>query len=161
LPGEVYTEEGATRAALADAAPRHGVLHLAAHGAARLDNPVFAHVQLADGQLSATDVFNLDLRGALVVLSACETGRYAIRGGDEPVGLVRGFLYAGAKALVQSLWRVEDGATARLMGRFYRALRAGVPPGAALRAAQRALLAEYPEHPYRWAPFQLIGDGGA
>jgi CHAT domain-containing protein len=130
LPGEVLAEERATRAALAEAVSRHGLLHLAAHGAARLDNPAFAHVQLADGQLSAAEIFNLDLRGALVVLSACETGRYAVRGGDEPVGLARGFLYAGAKALVQSLWRVEDGATARLMARFYDALGAGERPGA-------------------------------
>lgn len=160
LPGAVLAEEAATRDALTAAAPHYGIIHLAAHGAARLDNPAFAHVQLADGQLSATDIFNLDLRGALVVLSACETGRYAVRGGDEPVGLARGFLYAGARALVQSLWRVEDGATARLMGHFYGALRAGDTPATALRAAQRALLVEYPEHPYHWAPFQLIGAGG-
>lgn len=161
LPSATLTEAGATRDALVAAAPHHGIIHLAAHGAARLDNPAFAHIQLADGQLSAADIFNLDLRGAIVVLSACETGRYAIRGGDEPVGLARGFLYAGARALVQSLWRVEDGATARLMGQFYRALRDGTAPGAALRGAQRALLDDYPEHPYRWAPFQLLGAGGA
>lgn len=161
LPGEVLAEHEATRAALTAAAPHYGTIHLAAHGAARHDNPAFAHIQLADGQLSATDIFNLDLRGALVVLSACDTGRYAVRGGDEPVGLSRGFLYAGAQALLQSLWRVEDGATARLMGQFYGALRAGESPATALRAAQRTLLAEYPDHPYHWAPFQLIGAGGA
>ncbi len=161
LPAESYTEERATRSAIAAAAPRHSVIHLAAHGEARLDNPAFAHLRLADGQLSMVDVFNLDLRGALVTLSACETGRSVVVGGDELVGLSRGFLFAGASTLVQSLWRVEDGSTADLMGCFYRGLRAGQTKGAALRTAQRELLAAKGAHPYHWAPFQLIGDHGS
>jgi CHAT domain-containing protein len=136
------------------------VVHVAAHGEARLDNPAFAHLKLADGQLSMVDVFNLELHGALVTLSACETGRSAVMGGDELVGLSRGFLYAGAATLVQSLWRVEDGSTAELMGRFYAALCTGRPKGEALREAQLALLAADSAHPYSWAPFQLIGDRG-
>ncbi len=160
LPGESYVEHEATRDALAAAASRHAVLHLAAHGEARLDNPTFAHLKLADGQLGTVDVFNLDLDGALVVLSACETGRSVVTGGDELIGLSRGFLHAGAATLVQSLWRVEDGSTARLMADFYRALRAGRSKGAALREAQLALLAAGEAHPYYWAPFQLIGDNG-
>jgi len=158
LGGRGLVEAEATRAALAAAAGRHGVLHLAAHGEARLDNPTFAHVKLADGPLTTADVFNLPLEGALVVLSACESGRAAVHGGDELVGLTRGFLYAGAAALVQSLWRVEDGSTARLMGRLYRALDGGWSASAALREAQLASLDET-RQPFLWAPFQLVGDG--
>jgi CHAT domain-containing protein len=160
LPGESYHEEAATRAALVEAASRHGVVHLAAHGEARLDNPVFAHIRLADGQLSTADVFNLGLDGALVTLSACESGRSAVTGGDELIGLSRGFLHAGASTLVQSLWRVEDRSTACLMRRFYRALGDGRPKDAALRLAQLDLLGSGASHPYFWAPFQLVGDGG-
>jgi len=162
LPGTCLVEEQATRDALIAAAPRHHILHLAAHGEARLDNPTFAHLRLADGQLSASDVFNLALDGALVTLSACETGRATVVGGDELVGLSRGFLFAGAVTLVQSLWRVEDASTARLMTHFYHALRAGQHRGAALREAQLALLHEggHAGHPYFWAPFQLVGASG-
>lgn len=160
MPGECYVEAAATRAAVMAAAPRHGVLHLAAHGEARLDNPAFAHLKLADGQLSTVDVFNLSLDGALVTLSACETGRTVVTGGDELIGLSRGFLYAGASSLVQSLWRVADGSTAELMSGFYRGLRAGSGKGAALREAQLELLAAGRRHPYHWAPFQLVGDSG-
>jgi CHAT domain-containing protein len=160
LPGEMYLEEAATRSATIAAAPRHRVIHLAAHGEARLDNPTFAHLQLADGQLSVIDVFNLQLHGALVTLSACETGRTTVTGGDELIGLSRGFLYAGAATLVQSLWRVEDRTTARLMGDFYRHLGRGASKGAALRAAQCAALDAHGAHPWYWAPFQLIGDAG-
>jgi CHAT domain-containing protein len=162
FPGACYVDEHATRAALEDAAAIHGVLHLAAHGEARLDNPVFAHLRLADGQFSTVDVFNLPLDGALVTLSACETGRSVVAGGDELIGLSRGFLFAGAATVVQSLWRVEDGSTSRLMGWFYQALRDGRSKGAALREAQLTLLGD-PNgvtHPYFWAPFQLLGAGG-
>ena len=160
LPGECFTEEAATRSAVIAAAPRHRILHLAAHGEARIDNPTFAHLKLADGQLSMVDIFNLGLRGALVTLSACESGRSVVTGGDELIGLSRGFLYAGTSTLIQSLWRVEDGSTAELMARFYRALGGGQSKGAALREAQLALLGSKGVHPFYWAPFQLIGDSG-
>jgi CHAT domain-containing protein len=158
LGGQCYAEGEATRARLIEQAPRYDQIHLAAHGEARLDRPEFAHLKLADGQLSMTDVFNLSLDGALVTLSACETGRSVVTGGDELIGLARGFLYAGAATLVQSLWRVEDGSTARLMERFYGRLQQGAPAGTALRQAQLDLLGEGAP-PYVWAPFQLVGDG--
>jgi CHAT domain-containing protein len=158
MPATCYVEAEATRDRLAGA-PGHAVVHLAAHGEARLDNPTFAHLKLADGQLGVADVFNLRLDGALVTLSACETGQNAVAGGDELVGLSRGFLYAGASTLVQSSWRVEDRSTSRLMARFYRALSAGRPKGAALREAQLALLDDGAA-PYLWGAFQLIGDFG-
>ncbi|HEX5416656.1 MAG TPA: CHAT domain-containing protein, partial [Chloroflexota bacterium] len=147
----------ATRDALAGAASGYPVLHLAAHGESRPDNPAFAYLKLADGQLSAADAFSLELDGALVTLSGCETGRSVVAGGDELIGLSRGFLHAGAATLVQSLWRVDDGSTARLMERFYQNLRIGRTKGAALREAQLASLAEESAQPYFWAPFQLVG----
>jgi CHAT domain-containing protein/tetratricopeptide (TPR) repeat protein len=160
MPAECYLEEAATRSALSTAAPRHAILHLAAHGEARLDNPTFAHLRLADGQLSPADVFNLDLRGALVVLSGCETGRVTVRGGDELIGLSRAFLHAGTSTLVQSLWRVEDGTTTILMRQFYNGIAQGKPKGTALREAQLVMLHDHNGAPYFWAPFQLVGDYG-
>ncbi len=160
FPGDSYVEERATLVNVTDAAPRHGVLHLAAHGEARLDNPSFAHLKLADGRLTPADIFGLNLGGALVTLSACETGRSVVAGGDELIGLSRGFLHAGAATLVQSMWRVDDGSTASLMGHFYRSLRAGRTKGAALREAQLALLESGASHPFLWAGFQMIGDSG-
>jgi tetratricopeptide (TPR) repeat protein len=157
--GTCYLEHEATRDRVLSEAPRKDIVHLAAHGEARLDNPLFAHIALADGQLSMVDVFNLRLDGALVTLSACETGRSAVVGGDELVGLSRGFLFAGAATLVHSLWRVDDGSTARLMQCFYGELMTGASPGAALRKAQCSLLSEG-RHPHLWAAFQLVGRDG-
>jgi CHAT domain-containing protein len=95
----------------------------------------------------------------LVTLSACETGRAHIAARDELIGLGRGFLYAGAGALVVSLWRVGDEIALPLMRHLYAALCAGASKARALQAAQVAMLAADPElHPALWGPFQLIGD---
>jgi CHAT domain-containing protein len=131
------------------------VLHLACHGHFRPDNPLFSALRLADGWLTVQDMEAVRLRCRLVTLSACETGVSAIAPGDELLGLVRGFLSAGAQHLLVSLWTVDDAATTSLMQTFYRSFCAGAHPATALQTAQRALLAEYP-HPFFWSPFVLL-----
>ena len=79
-----------------------------------------------------------------------------VEAGDEPFGLVRGFLAAGAGAVAASLWQADDGATSMLMERFYEIFNSGVSASEALRAAQISLRSRLP-HPYFWAPFVLIG----
>jgi CHAT domain-containing protein len=104
-------------------------------------------------------LLQLDLSYELVTLSACETGRARPSGGDELIGLGRGILYAGAGALVASLWQVADHSTLSLMDSFYHHLAQGESKAAALRQAQCAALAGSPElHPAFWGAFQLIGD---
>ena len=153
---EVLTDRQATLSALREKAPDCGVLHLACHGMFRADNPMFSALKLHDGWLTAADVVELDLGGALVTLSACESARNQVLAGDELVGLVRGFLGAGAATLVATLWLVQDDTTSWLMERWYAQLRTGIERAAALRNAQLALKEKLP-HPYYWAPFVLIG----
>lgn len=153
---EVLTDRQATLSALREKAPDCGVLHLACHGMFRADNSMFSALKLHDGWLTAADVIELDLGGALVTLSACESARNQVLAGDELVGLVRGFLGAGAATLVATLWLVQDDTTSWLMERWYAQLRTGVERAAALRNAQLALKEKLP-HPYYWAPFVLIG----
>jgi len=153
---EVRVGEEATMAALRAEAPGRGSLHLACHGLFRADNPMFSSLKLQDGWLTAADVMSLDLDGALVVLSACESGRNEVVEGDEILGLTRAFLRAGAATLVVSLWLVQDETTAELMGIWYERLRKGEGRAASLRAAQLEIKARYP-HPYYWAPFVLTG----
>jgi CHAT domain-containing protein len=117
---------------------------------------MFSALKLHDGWLTAADVIGLDLGGALVTLSACESARNQVLAGDELVGLVRGFLGAGAATLVATLWLVQDDTTSWLMEKWYAQLRTGVERAAALRNAQLALKEKLP-HPYYWAPFVLIG----
>ena len=163
----VYNE-AATAALLREVAPLCPIVHIAAHGLFRLDAPNFSSIKLADRQLSTIEVFNLDLSAcSLVTLSACETGRASIGGGDEVIGLGRGFLYAGAASLLPTLWKVDDASSAELMEIFYQALLSGYTKAAALASAQRSFLQRtrssgrsYHLHPYFWAAFQLIGDAG-
>lgn len=152
----VLAGEQATEAAFRRHAPDADVIHLASHAVFREDNPLFSAIRLADGWLSLYDLYNLRLRASLVTLSACETGVSNVLGGDELVGLARGFFQAGTASLVVSLWAVDDASTATLMQRFYAHLDAGHGPAAALRAAQIELRRAYP-HPYFWAPFLAIG----
>ena len=132
------------------------VLHLACHGRFSAENPLASGLKLADRWLTVRDVYGLRLRASLVTLSGCDTGRTVVGGGDELVGLMRGFFAAGAASLLISLWTVNDESTAELMTRFYDAWRGGATKPAALRSAQRALLATRP-HPVFWAPFLLGG----
>jgi tetratricopeptide (TPR) repeat protein len=153
---EALLDADATIAALRERAPRADVIHLACHGQFRPDSPLFSSLKLGDGWLTVRDAYTLDVAAGLVTLSACETGVSAVAPGDELLGLVRGFFYAGAPTLLLSLWTVDDEATAELMTDFYTTLRAGARPAAALRAAQLRQMSERP-HPFFWSPFVLTG----
>jgi len=148
------------RRATRKAIERHGrnarFLHLAAHGVFREDAPAFSGLRLADGWLRLFEVYGLRLGAELVTLSACDTGLDKVLGGDELLGLCRGFLYAGTPTVVASRWRVDDESTAELMRRFYENLREGRSPASAIRAAGLAVRERH-EHPYYWAPFVVLG----
>ncbi|HZD10862.1 MAG TPA: CHAT domain-containing protein [Candidatus Binatia bacterium] len=163
--GQTIVEENATRQAVLQAAPGARLLHIAAHGDFRPDNPLFSGIALDDGWLTTLDIFNLRLQASLVTLSACQTGRNVVAGGDELLGLMRAFIYAGAASLLLTLWAVEDRSTARLMDAFYRNLQQGQAKAEALQSAQRQFILEsgngFQAHPYYWAPFFLVGATGS
>lgn len=150
----VMLGSGATSAKLREQLPGPAVLHLACHGIYRPGNPLFSALRLADRWVSAAEILDLDLGGALVTLSACESGRPA-RDGAEPIGLAWSFLAAGASGVVVSQWPVDDDATATLMSAMYANLSAGSGPAEALQQAQLSVAAISP-HPYRWAPFVYV-----
>ncbi|HEY7816720.1 MAG TPA: CHAT domain-containing protein, partial [Vicinamibacteria bacterium] len=146
---------------------RYRIIHLAAHGLLNESRPQFSGLVVSrphgpsseDGLLQAYEIFNLELRAQLVVLSACETGLGKEIDGEGIVGLTRAFLYAGASAVVVSLWKVADASTAELMVRFHEHLSgADRSRSEALRRAQLDLIESGPfAHPYYWAPFVLVG----
>ena len=94
------------------------------------------------------------------MLSACQTALGKQVKGEGLVGLVRGFMYAGSKRVVASLWKVDDEATAELMKIFYRGmLKEGMRPAAALQAAKVEMSRDKRWHsPYYWAAFELQGE---
>lgn len=136
------------------------VIHLAVHGIFDPESPLNSALLLAsdkdnDGILRAGDLYNLSLNADLVTLSACETALGKVTTGDDVVGFTRGFLYAGARSLVSSLWQVDDQATRDLMVNFYTNL-SKMTKDEALKQAQLKVKEQYP-HPYYWAAFLLTG----
>jgi CHAT domain-containing protein len=148
---------------------KYRYVHFATHGYLDSEQPGLSAIVLSlvdeagkpqDGFLRAREIYNLKLPAELVVLSACETGLGKEVRGEGLVGLTRGFMYAGARRVVVSLWNVNDKATAELMARFYRGmLQDKKTPAAALRAAQVAMLADKQRpSPYYWAAFVMQGE---
>jgi CHAT domain-containing protein/Tfp pilus assembly protein PilF len=148
---------------------QYRIVHFATHGLLDSAHPelsglVFSMVDKKgrpqNGFLELQDIYNLNLPADLVVLSACETGLGKEISGEGLVGLTRGLKYAGASRVVASLWRVSDVGTAELMAAFYTSMeKDGLPPAAALRAAQIKLLKQKRwSDPYYWAAFQIQGE---
>ena len=148
---------------------QYQIIHLATHGLLDPVNPELSGIVLSlfdqkgksqDGFLRLHDIFNLNLPAELVVLSACETGLGKEVKGEGLVGLTRGFMYAGSKRVVVSLWSVNDVATSEVMAKFYqKMLQQGQNPVSALRAAQLEMWkSQQWQSPYYWAAFTIQGD---
>jgi tetratricopeptide (TPR) repeat protein len=155
IPGSrLLAGDAATSAAVRRGLPGPAALHIACHGLYRPENPLFSSLRLSDRWVTSAEIMELDLGGALVTLSACESGRPA-DDTAEPVGLAWAFLAAGATGAVVSQWIVQDDATADLFRVFYTRLASGATPSVALREAQLATAEDHP-HPYFWAPFSYV-----
>ena len=160
----------ANRAMVTDARlSDYRIVHFATHAFINNQYPDLSGVVLSlvdekgkpqNGFLRLYDIYNLKLNADLVVLSACQTALGKEIKGEGLVGLTRGFMYAGSPRVVASLWRIDDRATADVMRRFYEAmLKDGLPPAAALRAAQISMLRDKRwQSPHFWAAFTLQGE---
>jgi len=148
---------------------QYRVIHFATHGFVDYQHPELSGLVLSmvdekgnpqDGFLRMHDIYNLKLPVDLVVLSSCNTGLGKEVKGEGLIGLTRGFMYAGARGVVASLWKVDDDATAELMKQFYAGMfQKGLTPAAALREAQLALRSHKRwESPYYWAAFVIQGE---
>jgi len=130
--------DDATAAEVAGELPKFRVVHLATHGIVDAQSPWRSAIMLANGdQLSVSDLMGLALNADLVVLSACSSGTGELTRGEEVLGLARGLLAAGARAVIVSLWDVYDVPTRALMVELHRLLQTRLTPAEALRAAQR------------------------
>ena len=145
------------------------IVHFATHGVFNNDDPGLSGIILSlfdkggqpqDGFLRLHDIYGLQLPAELVVLSACNTALGKPVKGEGLVGIVRGFMYAGAKRVVASHWKVDDEATGALMGRFYvEMLKQNRSAAAALRQAQLAVREQQRwQSPFYWAAFVLQGE---
>jgi tetratricopeptide (TPR) repeat protein len=122
----------ATKQALMEVLTRAGehvsVLHLATHGTFDNDDALNSTIELAGSgdasRFTARDIMRGNFPVELVTLSACESGRTRVLSADEPIGLTRAFLTAGASAVLATLWFTDDLSTRLIVERFYDALQA-------------------------------------
>jgi CHAT domain-containing protein/Tfp pilus assembly protein PilF len=144
-------------------------VHFATHGFLNAAHPELSSIVLSlvnhqgieqDGFLWANEVYNLRLPVEMVVLSGCRTGLGKEIKGEGLVGMTRGFMYAGSKRVLVSLWDISDESSADLMARLYQAmLKDHKTPAAALRAAQIEIMKDKRwQAPYYWAAWVLQGE---
>jgi CHAT domain-containing protein len=151
-------------------AERFGILHLGTHAEMNATDPMYSRLVLskdgagvdpdADGYLHAYEIYELDLRAQLAVLTACRTG--SGRHDEEGVrSLGYSFAYAGCPSLVMSLWDIDEQVSSAIITRFYALLADGMPKHKALRQAKLEHLEQAGEElllPYYWAGLVLVGD---
>ena len=145
---------------LKNKASSYDVLHFATHATFDNDKPFNSSLLLAsdgsnDGRLTVEEIYQLQLKPSLVVLSACDTGLGKYSAGDEVIGFYRAFMYAGAKSIIATLWPVSDEATSFLINEFYQSLKKN-SLGESLKMAQLKTKEKYP-NPANWGGFVLVG----
>jgi CHAT domain-containing protein len=144
------------------------ILHFATHGIIDALHPEMSGLILSlidrrgrqqDGYLRLGDVYKLKLSADLVVLSGCNSALGKDLESEGIIGLPRGFLYAGARSVIASLWKVDDAAAAEFMKGLYERIQRGESPSSALRGAQLKMLhGRRWSEPFYWAAFVLQGD---
>lgn len=145
------------------------LLHFATHGILNSEAPELSGILLSmvdhkgkaqDGFLQLHEIYNLHLPVEVVVLSACQTALGKEIKGEGLFGLTRGFMHAGARQVVSSLWKVDDSATAELMELFYKEMLTNKrSPAAALQIAKLDLRKRKRwQNPFYWAGFIIQGD---
>jgi CHAT domain-containing protein len=164
-PSVALLNAAASPDAIRTAAQRARVVHFACHTQVNNRSPYDSALVLwspgdDSGLLRAIDIMGQwQLRADLAMLSACDTNAGVLRRHEGVYGLARAFLFAGARSVGATLWKIDDAATYRLMEAFYTRYLAGAPKDESLQRAQLTLLRD-PQYrdPYFWSGLVLIGD---
>jgi CHAT domain-containing protein/tetratricopeptide (TPR) repeat protein len=193
FPGSEFLDEAFIFPTLRDNLSGNKILHIATHGKFESGRPENSFLLSGTGEELKIDQIqtlqNYMKDTHLVVLSACETALGGVDAdGIEMSGISFYFLTNGAKAVIASLWLVNDASTSQLMQQFYQNLSTGkMTKAQALREAQIAMIQDSKiqsgdvnrssvnytpgqsrnsesishnlSHPYYWSPFILIGNG--
>jgi len=171
LQAKVMVGGDASEQGFRAAAKDYGILHLGTHAEVNATSPMYSRLVLskdgqgvdaeADGYLHAYEIYELDLRAQLAVLTACETGSGKNDAGEGVRSLGYGFAYAGCPSLVVSLWSIDEKVSAEIIARFYENLADGMPKHMALRQAKLDHINNAPDElalPFYWAGMVLVGD---
>ncbi|MBL7727658.1 MAG: CHAT domain-containing protein, partial [Dinghuibacter sp.] len=159
---QVYEHKDALAGTFMYNAGQAGIVHIASHAFAGTSDTVSPRIEFADSSISLEKIYALRLHNRLVVLSACKTGIGELVAAEGALSLARGFYYAGAKNVVNSLWATDDESAGAIFTSFYKHVRATGSIDLALSLARREYLNHTPPEkhsPYYWAALVCIGDG--
>jgi CHAT domain-containing protein/Tfp pilus assembly protein PilF len=145
------------------------ILHFATHSLANDEIPELSGIFLSKfnkngetvpGALRLQDIYNLDINAELIILSSCNSAVGKDVSGEGLISLSRGFMSAGAKSVVGSLWKIDDQATAEMMKYFYTfIIYDKMNLSEALRTAKLKMSEQKKwRSPYFWSGFVLQGE---
>jgi CHAT domain-containing protein len=166
--GRAFLGEDASEETFKSESPGYDIIHLAMHTLVDDSRPAFSKMLFAegiegsnDGMLNTYEVYSLSLNAMMVVLSSCNTGSGLLVSGEGILSLARGFLYAGSRSAVMSMWEVEDVASSEVIHSFYKNMRSGQTKSSALRSSRLKYLrtaSQEKSHPYYWSALVIYGD---
>ena len=169
---DLYAEEQAQEAVFKQLAADYRILHFGTHAEVNNQSPLQSRLFFAkaladdtlnvdDGYLYAYEIYAMQLRAELAVLTACETGTGAWRNGEGVISLAHSFMHAGCASVVMSLWKIDEKASAEIIAGFYEFLAKGKSKSTSLQASKLRWIERNGErlaHPYYWAGLAIIGD---
>lgn len=172
VASDFYVEQKADESAFKKAAPNYRFLHLGTHAEVNNQSPLQSKLFFAkmlpadstyqdDGYLHAYEIYAMQLKAELAVLTACETGNGSYQHGEGIMSLANSFMHAGCSSVIMSLWKIDDKTSSSIITEFYKLLSEGKSKSEALRLAKLDYLKKANSdmsNPYFWAGLALIGD---
>ncbi len=165
--GKIFSGDQASIKSFNSEVSKYGLLHFATHASANDEYPDYSYLAFSNDStfsnlLYVKDLYNYQINADLVTLSACQTGIGKLQKGEGMLSLARAFNYAGASAIVTTLWKINDQSTSEIMTNFYKNLSEGLSKKEALRQAKLAYLESNEDlllsHPYYWSGIVLTGN---
>jgi len=173
IGGELYIKEDAMESVYKNRAKSFNILHLAMHTLINEDSPgysklifsVTSEVDKEEGYLNTYEIYNTPLTAKMVVVSSCNTGSGKLRSGEGVMSLARGFVNAGSRSVVMSLWEVNDEMGTEVVKAFYNNLLDGQNKSKALRNAKLNFIddassSQLKGNPFYWATLVIYGNKG-
>ncbi|MDN3491911.1 CHAT domain-containing protein [Winogradskyella bathintestinalis] len=169
FPNTSFSDYSATKENFRRYAPDGQLLHLSMHASLNSTTPQLSHLIFTEGntdnKLYLEELYGMNLKADMAVLSACNTGVGEFELDKGIVSLHRAFTQAGVPTTVSSLWSAPDNATQKIMVAFYKELKLGKTKAEALQLAKLNYL-KTTDNPmlktsFYWAGFVINGDNKA
>lgn len=167
MNGQSFLYDTATKEHFKTFATKAKYLHIAAHGLTNDEFPKLSGIvfhpneeasEIQDSVLSMGEMYQLQLQADLVVLSSCESGIGTLAKGEGMMAMNRGFLHAGAKNVIYTLFKVLDKPSSELCEALFEGILEGKSYSEALRQAKLALIQREDVDPKSWSGFVLLGN---